>query len=131
MVEVGGPQPQRCYSVFVASRGIALACDQSEAYSVERFLLEHDAPAWAIAAVLREMADKKGWAIVEGVSCDTLVVNEWGSRKDAPGTPTMWDCLISAFSRPLVQEERISLTGMVLGARVVAYILACAQRIRT
>lgn len=38
---------------FIASLDIAKAFDQLKAHSVERGVLEHQAPAWAVAAVLR------------------------------------------------------------------------------
>lgn len=75
--------------VFIASLDIANAFDQLEAYSLERVVQEHQAPAWAIAAVLREMVDQKAWPTVPGVGCDQPVVLGTGTMQGAPGTPAM------------------------------------------
>lgn len=59
------------HKVYIASLDADKAFGQLEAYAVQQALLEHDAPACAIAAVLKELVAQRAWPSLAGVSCDT------------------------------------------------------------
>lgn len=53
---------------------------------MERALSEHDAPADAIAAVLRDLVDQRAWPFLVWVSCHTIGMLDKDAIQGAPGT---------------------------------------------
>lgn len=89
--------------LYIASLEVEKAFVQLEA-SVERSLLAHDAPEWAIAAFLRELVGQQGWATMAGVTCKEPLVIGSGARQCAPGTHSIWSYVVSEFTKQLVDE---------------------------
>lgn len=61
------------HKVFIATLDVDKVFEQLQAYAVERALLDHEALAWAIAAVLRWLVDQIAWPTLDRVSCETPV----------------------------------------------------------
>lgn len=51
----------------------------------EAALVDHNAPAWFVAAVLRETVGQKCWPQVAGVTADRAALVLKGDRQGAPG----------------------------------------------
>lgn len=75
--------------VFIASLDLDTAFGQLEGFAVETNLLEHDAPARAIAQVMREVLGQRAGPTLTGVSCDNRVVLGKSPRQSGRGPPTM------------------------------------------
>lgn len=88
----------------VASLDEAKAFDQIEPCAVEHDMLSHGAPAWAVAAVVRELLDQTEWPLVGGIESDGPVQLENGAQRGASGTPILWNVAAGAITRPLVEE---------------------------
>lgn len=56
--------------LYIASLDLEKAFGQLEASAVERSLLAHGAPKWAMAAVLRQLVGQQAWATVAGAVCE-------------------------------------------------------------
>lgn len=70
-------------SIHVASLDVEKAFGQIDAWAVKKAMQDHGAPAWAIAAVLRELVDQHALPTVAGVSCDVPVVGKRCSARRA------------------------------------------------
>lgn len=87
----------------IARLDIERAFDQLEAYSAGEGFFGTQALAWAISAVLQEMADQKAWKLEAGVICDPPVVMGKQGRQGALAPP-LCHYVMRAFARPLVRE---------------------------
>lgn len=72
--------------VCIASLDVEKAFGQPDAWVVERSMLAHRSPEWAIAAVLREMVGRQGWAMVAGAA--RAYHDREGSASGRTGNPT-------------------------------------------
>lgn len=98
---------------------------------MERVRKEHDAPIWAIAAVLGELVDQKAWLALAGVSCETSMELGRGARQGALGTPPCETASPTHYHQP---PHRVMGSGICLGVMPVfcslAQSVACRQRLQ-
>lgn len=71
-------KPSRWVIVSSAMLNMDKVFDRREACAVEQAMIAHTAPAWAVAAVLREQAGQRAWPIAAGVSCNEPMALEKG-----------------------------------------------------
>lgn len=69
-------------------------CDAIHIRMAEAALLEHDAPAYLLVALLREMVGQECWPRMAGVVADRLVPLMRGARQGALGTPRLWNVVM-------------------------------------
>lgn len=77
---------------------------------MEKAMLAHGAPAWAIAAMLRELVGQCALPSMAGIEAAGAVELGKGARQGASGTSIPWNYLVSAFTSPLTEDWESEVT---------------------
>lgn len=83
--------------LYLACMDVNKAFDSVRRWVAEAALLAHNAPAWLVPAVLRDLVGQKCWPMVVGVAADMPVGVLKGGRQGAPGTPMLWNVVMSGI----------------------------------